>query len=144
MSDLYTLITPPGTYHPAHSGRWSHDPSTCSLLRYVRLTPGTMDDYRRLSRYHYCDMKVGPIAAIWSLRQSIPLNTTDPDVIGVIVYTYPAPNVAARRAALGKPAKGGTASANLRRLNQHIRCISRVIIEPRWRGLGLATWLVKT
>lgn len=137
------IETPTMIYHPARTGKCSHDPAYCHLLQYVTLTEGTMDDYRQLSRYHYRDTRLGPVAAIWTLRQSVPRNRIDPDVIGVIVYTYPAPNVAARHAAIRDLPCGQSTTATLRWLNQHLRCISRVIIEPRWRRLGLAAWLVK-
>jgi GNAT superfamily N-acetyltransferase len=100
-------------------------------------------DYRALSRYHYRDAKLGPIAGIWALRQASPYCRSEREVIGVIVYTYPAPNVAARNAATGGCFQGADNISNLRRLNGCLRCISRVVIEPRWRGLGLGTWLVR-
>jgi hypothetical protein len=143
MSQVSTLQKPLPLAHPARTGKWSSDPNHCSLLRYVSLTPGTMEDYRQLSRYHYRDHRVGPIAAVWTLRQAIPCNRIDHETIGVIVYTYPAPNAAGRAMALGCAAPRSSAIARLRYLNQNVRCISRVIIEPRWRGLGLATWLVR-
>ncbi|MFO0832428.1 MAG: hypothetical protein U0637_11395 [Phycisphaerales bacterium] len=34
-------------------------------------------------------------------------------------------------------------SARARLLNQHVRTIARVIVDPRWRGLGLASALVR-
>jgi len=129
--------------HPANTGRGVYDPAYCSPLKDVTLTPGTVADYQSLSRYHYRDAKLGPIAGIWTLRQASSYCWSEREVVGVIVYTYPAPNVAARNMATGGWFQGGDNISNLRRLNRSLRCISRVIIEPRWRGLGLATWLVQ-
>lgn len=129
--------------HPAYTGRGVYDPAYCSPLKDVTLTPGTVADYQSLCRYHYRDAKLGPIAGVWTLRQASPYCRSEREVVGVIVYTYPAPNVAARNAAVGGYFQGADNIANLRRLNRCMRCISRVIIEPRWRGLGLATWLVQ-
>ncbi|MEN6308050.1 MAG: hypothetical protein ABFD91_09875 [Anaerohalosphaeraceae bacterium] len=64
-------------------------------------------------------------------------------VMGVIVYAYPAPNCAARNAVLGWQFCSSDRAEGLRRLNHSVRTISRVIIDPAWRGLGLAAWLVR-
>jgi hypothetical protein len=54
-----------------------------------------------------------------------------------------AANLELRNAATGGMFAGfGDRRLQLQMVNKHIRCISRVIIEPRYRGLGLATWLV--
>ena len=39
---------------------------------------------------------------------------------------------------------GRDRTADTRRINTELRCISRVIIDPRYRGLGLATRLVRS
>ena len=38
---------------------------------------------------------------------------------------------------------GGTKQERLKRLNEHLRRISRIVIDPRYRGLGLASRLVR-
>ncbi|MEN8126625.1 MAG: GNAT family N-acetyltransferase [Planctomycetota bacterium] len=63
-------------------------------------------------------------------------------VVGVIVYGVPAANLAARNAATGWQFAGMDRSAALSLLNERMVCIRRVIIEPRYRGLGLAKRLV--
>lgn len=138
MSPETAVIT-----HPAATAAIARGPRYCSLLKYVTLCPGTIADYHRLSRYHYRDACLGPVAAVWTLRQHIPLMHLEHAVIGVIVYTYPAPNCAARNAVLGPQFSSSDRAQSLRQLNQSIRTISRVVIDPAWRGLGLAAWLVR-
>ncbi len=128
--------------HPA-AAAIAKGPRYCSLLKYVTLCPGTIADYHWLSRYHYRDEHLGPVAAVWTLRQHVPLMHFEHAVIGVIVYTYPAPNCAARNTALGPQFCSSDRAQGLRQLNQSIRTISRVVIDPAWRGLGLAAWLVR-
>lgn len=129
--------------HPAATAAITKRPRYCSLLKYVTLCPGTIADYHRLSRYHYRDACLGPVAAVWTLRQHVPLMHFEHAVIGVIVYTYPAPNCAARNAVFGLQFCCSDRTCHLRYLNQSIRTISRVVIDPVWRGLGLAAWLVR-
>jgi len=64
--------------------------------------------------------------------------------IGVIVYARPALSLAARDRATGgryrSAGLGRTSMAVL--LNREVRVISRVVLAPNWRGLGLAVRLV--
>lgn len=138
MSPETTIIA-----HPAATSAIGKGPRYCSLLKYVTLCPGTIADYHWLSRYHYRDERLGPVAAVWTLRQRVPLMPHEHSVIGVIVYTYPAPNCAARNAALGPLFCSSDRAEGLRCLNQSVRTISRVVIDPVWRGLGLAAWMVR-
>ncbi|MFO8012265.1 MAG: hypothetical protein R6X20_03060 [Phycisphaerae bacterium] len=69
---------------------------------------------------------------------------SSPLLIGVIVYARPALSLAARDRATGgryrSAGLGRTSLATL--LNREVRVISRAVIAPNWRGLGLATRLV--
>ncbi len=116
----------------------------CSIEKYLSLEAGAMDDYRALARFHYRGERLGPVSGVWVLRDGQPVRRRFCPVVGVIVYTYPVPQVSARNVATGgffnRPA---TNTERLSLLNQNVRCISRVIIEPRWRGLGLAGELVR-
>jgi GNAT superfamily N-acetyltransferase len=115
----------------------------CSVLKTLYIEPGTLPDYLCLSRYHYRQTALGPIAGIWTVRSRITSPYIENEPIAVIVYTYPAPNLAVRNIATRKFFCRSDKSQGLTRLNQHVRCISRIIVEPRWRGLGLASWLVR-
>jgi len=63
--------------------------------------------------------------------------------VGVIVYTMPVSGLELRDVATNGFFRGFDRSTRLGLLNKHVRCISRVIIEPRFRGLGLAARLVR-
>jgi GNAT superfamily N-acetyltransferase len=69
---------------------------------------------------------------------------TCPTRIGVIVYARPALSLAARdRATGGRYRAAGLGRTSLAALvNREVRVISRAVIAPNWRGLGLATRLV--
>jgi len=116
----------------------------CSIEKYLTLAAGAMADYQALARFHYRMERLGPVSGVWVLRDEHPRRRRFCPAVGVIVYTYPVPNVSVRNIATGgffTAPRTNTERLNL--LNEHLRCISRVIIEPRWRGLGLAGELVR-
>ncbi len=116
----------------------------CSVTKKLQIVPGTFDDYRRLAHYHYRDSSLGPLAGIFALKPVSPLSGLScRDTVGVIVYTMPAAGLELRNAATGNFFAGLDRSTQLALINKNIRCISRVIIEPRFRGLGLAIRLVR-
>jgi hypothetical protein len=63
--------------------------------------------------------------------------------VGVIVYTMPAISVKIRSQLFSDALDGLCRSEKMDFLNTNFRTISRVIVDPRLRGLGLAVKLVK-
>ena len=108
----------------------------CSVCRKLRIVRGCLDDYKQLAHYHYRDSHIGPYAAIFALRFG-------DETSGVIVYTMPSPGLELRNVATDDMFAGFDKRTQLALINKYIRRISRVIIEPRFRGLGLATRLVR-
>lgn len=102
----------------------------------ITIEPGTIDDLRSLSRFHYVAGRPGPVTRI--LRA-----TDDGETIGVLVASMPTLN--GRWRAVAWPGDYDTPDkrTNARRLNRDVRVISRVIIDPRYRGRGLAVRLVR-
>ena len=118
--------------------------NVCSVAKYLEVVSAGRGDYERLSRFHYRDCSLGPYAAVYALKDLHPGRRRFGDLAGVVVYTMPAANVAARNVATGGMFSGsGDRRLRLTAINRHIRCISRVIIDPRYRGLGLASHLVR-
>jgi GNAT superfamily N-acetyltransferase len=111
--------------------------SQCSVCKKLKIIPGDIKDYRDLAQYHYRDTRLGPFCAVFALKG-------DSDrTVGVIVYTMPTPALELRNIATGGQFTGFDWSTQLALVNKNIRCIGRVIIEPRYRGLGLASKLVR-
>jgi hypothetical protein len=133
---------------------------SCSVTKKLQIVPGCLDDYKKLARFHYRDSRIGPFAAIFAIR---PLNHSVQDAapsaslskrtprqagglnesVGVIVYTMPSVGAELRNVATGDLFAGFDRKTRLALINKNIRCISRVIIEPRFRSLGLASRLVR-
>jgi GNAT superfamily N-acetyltransferase len=125
----------------------------CSVIRKLQIVPGCFDDYKKLAHFHYRDSCPGPFAAIFAIKptkalgarsvvrlRSPPIGT---ETVGVIVYTMPSMGAELRNIATCNVFAGFDNVTRLSLINKNIRCISRVIIEPRFRGLGLASRLVR-
>ncbi|MHC4881353.1 MAG: hypothetical protein ACYTFX_10795 [Planctomycetota bacterium] len=115
----------------------------CTLHKYLMTVPGDRSDYEHLSRFHYCGQPCGPIRQIYKLIDDHLWRGLAAPVVGVIVYGTPSANLAARHRATGGMFAGLDRAAALSLLNERLLCIRRVVIEPRYRGLGLATRLVR-
>jgi predicted GNAT family N-acyltransferase len=108
----------------------------CSVTKKLQIVRGSLDDYGKLERYHYRSNRLTAYAALFAMRLA---NET----VGVIVYTMPSPGLELRNVAVGNIFTGLDRQTQLALINRNIRCIGRVIIEPRFRGLGLASRLVR-
>jgi hypothetical protein len=111
----------------------------CSICKKLHIVPGTIDDYKALSHYHYRNGRLGPFTNIFTLKGDFVYQRW----IGVIIYTMPSPALELRNIATNNTFVGFDKSTQLALVNKNIRCIGRVIIEPRFRGLGLASRLVR-
>jgi GNAT superfamily N-acetyltransferase len=124
-------------------------PTTCTSARLV-LRAGTRADYDQLSVFHY---RAGPPATF--ARVMAMHDPVEGSLAAVLVVSYPTlrgpwraiawpgrydPH-AIRRASPAMTRVQACREA-LTRLNREVRCLSRVVVEPRWRGLGVAHRLV--
>ncbi|MHC4132311.1 MAG: hypothetical protein ACYSSP_05230 [Planctomycetota bacterium] len=116
----------------------------CSLVRDLHIERGSLEDYSRLSRYHYREERIGPFSDIFVLRCNGRLwLASHTEVVGVIVYTMPSCGLALRNIATGGLFIGLDRKTKMSVINEYVRCIGRVIVEPRFRGLGLASRMVR-
>jgi hypothetical protein len=116
----------------------------CCVYERLRIVPGCLEDYQQLARYHYRDGPLGPCTAVFVLKSdgTIP-GLLCKTVVGVIVYSAATPSLELRNVATDHFFAGLDRGAQLALVNKNIRRISRVIIEPRFQGLGLASRLVR-
>jgi hypothetical protein len=116
----------------------------CTIKRYLKIVPGSIADYKGLARFHYRDSRTGPVAAVYKIIDTHPMREQTEPVVGIIIYSMPACSVQLRNIATkGLFTKLGSSSVNMQLINQNIRTIARVVIEPRYRALGLAHQLVE-
>ena len=109
---------------------------------------GTARDYAALARFHYRAKRPATWAGVWVVRYveerhggtKARREEEEGRVVAVGVLSYPTINSHARDAALGlarlAPAR------KIAWINRNIRVISRVIVHPQFRALGLASRLV--
>jgi hypothetical protein len=116
---------------------------SCSVCKQLQIVPGGVDDYKRLASYHYRDSHPGPAVATFALKPKRASVVQLPQTVGVIVYAMPTTGTELRNIATGNMFIGLGEKTRLALINKTIRRIARVIIEPRFRGLGLAARLVR-
>lgn len=103
------------------------------------LVPGTRADYRALARFHYIPKPPATYAQIWTITYTEPAAPARP--VAVAVLSYPTPRNRGREHFFN--------TARLRYRDQilfanaHVHTISRVIVHPQFRSLGLASTLVR-
>jgi len=115
----------------------------CSIHRELEIVPGDLGDYEPLATYHYRDSRPVAVKAVYAIRPKRPLGSLGRRPVGAIVYTMPNPRIELRTIATGGIFSGLDRHSELELLNRHVRCIARVVIEPRVRGIGLAVRLVR-
>jgi GNAT superfamily N-acetyltransferase len=116
---------------------------TCSLQRELEIVPGDMSDYRQLAAYHYRDGRPVGIKAVYAIRPKRAFGALGRRPAGVAVYAMPNPRIELRGLATDGAFEGLDRQTELQLLNRHVRCLARVVIEPRFRGIGLAVRLVR-
>lgn len=110
----------------------------------LRIERGTIHDFDRLAHHHY---RGGRPATITQVHRAVFTPTDEPAapiLAGVLVVSHPPLDARARRLALGDRYRDLPAGLRGRAVNREVRTISRVVIEPRFRGLGIAARLVRT
>jgi ABC-type lipoprotein export system ATPase subunit len=98
----------------------------CSLTRQMRVEQGTLQDYKALSQFHYRAGRCPPPRKIFVLKRR-------DEACGVVVYGFPSPMCFGR----SKVWKG-----SLQRLQREVSVISRVVVHPKYRSIGLGAKLV--
>lgn len=103
-------------------------PRGCSLVGEMKVVEGSTADWRELSCFHYRSHRLPAPRKIFCLKRG-------EELCGVIVYCYPSPACFGRRQVLPR--------MPMCELNTHLSTISRVVIHPKYRSLGLGAGLVR-
>jgi ABC-type transport system involved in cytochrome c biogenesis ATPase subunit len=107
-------------YHPKAKA------TACSLTHQMTIAQGTKKDYKALSQFHYRTSRLPPPRKIFTLKRK-------DELCGVIVYSYPSPMTFGR----SKVWKG-----TFQQLQNEISIVSRVVIHPKYRSIGLGAKLI--
>ncbi len=113
-------------------------------MRRWPIVRGRLRDYEHLGKYHYI---TGPPAChkrVYVVRPPKRLQRAGaPAIAALLVISPPVIGVRGRNVATFQRYVGGDRRAKLRKLNDEIETISRVIVHPAYRGGGLANRLVR-
>lgn len=101
----------------------------CSLVEEMRIEDGMRDDYEKLAGFHYRDSRLFAHQKIFVLKRG-------KETAGVIVYGSPPIAVSGRRKAFGR-------NLSIQEINSDLTRISRVVVHPKYRTIGLGVKLVK-
>ena len=103
-------------------------PAECSLVKDIRVDEGSMAEWRALAGFHYRSHNLPAPRKIFVLKRGL-------ELCGVIVYSYPAVTCFGRRLMLPK--------MGMKELNARLSSISRVVVHPKYRTMGLGSKLIK-
>jgi hypothetical protein len=115
----------------------------------LSIARGSIADYDALAPFHYLADRPATIADIWTVRYrasgstetSAPGRDEDSRPVAVGVLSYPVPSSDAREKFLNRAHL--SRNENLCFANEHVRTISRIIVHPQFRSLGLGSLLVR-
>jgi ABC-type lipoprotein export system ATPase subunit len=99
----------------------------CSLTREMLVEQGSFADYKELAVFHYRTSRCPPPRRIFVVRRK-------DELCGVIVYSYPPPTTFGR----SRVWRG-----TFQELQREVSTISRVVVHPKYRTVGLGVKLVK-
>lgn len=124
----------------------------CTLYEHLRIVETDQSAWRQLREFHYRPGPAGAVDKVFALYLAAsaadtiwrPWLANHDRAVGVIIYAMPIANVALRNQATNNRYVGwGRRDQALKLLNREIRSISRVVIHPQFRGIGLARYLVR-
>ena len=101
----------------------------------MKVEVGTIEEYEKLKRFHYRQATLGARKCIYRL-------TYKNELIGVIAICYPHLALKGRNIALNNKLAKMT-KENCKELNDDFDSIARVIIHPKFRGIGLAQYFLQ-
>ncbi len=106
--------------------------------RPIRIVAGSQGDYDGLARLHYRATGPATVERIFAA-----IDDATGELAGVMLTSRPTLNGSWRRRAWPGRFDIGTKGERARLINTELRTISRVVIDPRYRGIGLARRLVR-
>jgi GNAT superfamily N-acetyltransferase len=100
----------------------------------LTITEGTQADWQRFQRWHYCGHDL-------AFTRRIVLLWHGDEPIGICVFAAPAASLAARTRYFGL--RNPRSSVALAALNEQLWLLQRVVMNPTYRGAGIAAAFVR-
>jgi len=117
----------------------------CTVWDNITIGPGTMVNYEVVAGFHYRGGGPRGVVRVWVGRfaREETKRKERGEVVGVLVEVRPVLNCALRGVALGGRYAGAEKDLLAVLLNEEVRTIARVVVVPRFRGIGLGVALVR-
>jgi N-acetylglutamate synthase-like GNAT family acetyltransferase len=116
----------------------------------LEIAAGTLADYNALADLHYRAGKPATATQVWTWRGARPTvigrylrRPAQRQVVAVLVVSLPSLSCAVRDQATAGRYRNLPPRSRAMMLNDELRTISRVVVHPQYRGLGLARSLVE-
>jgi ABC-type lipoprotein export system ATPase subunit/GNAT superfamily N-acetyltransferase len=107
----------------------SNSPKECSLVKEMKIVEGSLEDYEKLSQFHYRSSYLVAPKKIFAIKRK-------DETVGVIVYAR-SPGIC-----FGRSNYFGRA-LSINEVNSKLLIVSRIIIHPKYRTIGLGVKLLK-
>lgn len=104
------------------------------MLNDMKVEIGTLEDYEKLKRFHYRQANHGAVKAVYKMSYQ-------DELIGVIMISYPHLALKGRNIYTNNEFAKMT-TENCKALNDQFECIARVIIHPKYRGIGASYYFI--
>ena len=112
-------------------------PAPTEVADEVRFTRGTVRDYARFAPWHYLGPgRPGPTSDVF-------LAMHEGRAVGITMFGYPHLLLSARNNALPQYSPRRIRKEGAGGLNANLRLLQRVVVEPRYRGIGVARKLIR-
>lgn len=115
-----------------------HHPPVDYLPGRIHIAPAGTSEYRALERFHYLPKRPATWAGVWGAYFE---TRHARRLIGVITLSYPSSTHACRNRVFAL--HGMSQKRKMQWANTHVRTISRVIVHPQFRSVGIARRLVE-
>ncbi|MEZ5993148.1 MAG: hypothetical protein R3E76_12465 [Planctomycetota bacterium] len=107
------------------------------ILDEIKIVRGRLKDYAAFAQWHYLGPgRPGPTSDVYLAMHL-------GRAVGVVVLGYPHLLLAARNSVLPQFGPKRVAADGAARMNQDLRLLQRVVVEPRFRGVGVARALIR-
>jgi ABC-type ATPase with predicted acetyltransferase domain len=110
-----------------------------------RLTRGLPRDYAEFEAFHYRPGRPATWADVWLVTYQLPPDDWGPNErvrrVAIGVLSYPTAVSRGRQRYFGQ--QGWSYKQQVHFANRNLRTISRVVVHPQFRALGLSTLLVR-
>lgn len=144
IDDIIDDLQPDMLILPKGGGRWFKRERKVmsrpiSFFDRLYIRRGGISDWRLFAHLHYKSHHTGIVDRIYVLY-------LDGRPIGIVVYAYPMMALKLRNLVTDNRYAGSAVTAGYRKrlLNEEVRVVQRIVIDPLFRGLGLAAALLRS